>query len=241
MSNNIYDLASRFAIITGGAKGIGRSVAELFLLSGAKVVIWDSVRADVPGASAFIVDITRSENVASALGALPPDQPIDILVNNAGVLGPLATFASHQERDWQHLIDANLLGTLRVTHAVLPIMERQGFGRIVNLGSLAGKEGLPGLAAYSAASAGIIAFTKAVGREMASKNVLINCVAPGPIDTDMIRGLGSDVVDRMIKDSPLGRLGEPREVAELIAWLCSDAGRFNAGAIFDLSGGRARY
>jgi 3-oxoacyl-[acyl-carrier protein] reductase len=241
MSNNIYDLASRFAIITGGAKGIGRSVAELFLLSGAKVVIWDSVRADVPGASAFIVDITRSENVASALGALPPDQPIDILVNNAGVLGPLATFASHQERDWQRLIDANLLGTLRVTHAVLPIMERQGFGRIVNLGSLAGKEGLPGLAAYSAASAGIIAFTKAVGREMASKNVLINCVAPGPIDTDMIRGLGSDVVDRMIKDSPLGRLGEPREVAELIAWLCSDAGRFNAGAIFDLSGGRARY
>jgi NAD(P)-dependent dehydrogenase (short-subunit alcohol dehydrogenase family) len=241
MSNNTYDLAGRFAIITGGAKGIGRSVAELFLLSGAKVVIWDSVRADLPGASAFVVDTTRSESVASALGALPPDQPIDILVNNAGVLGPLATFASHQGRDWQHLIDANLLGTLRVTHAVLPFMERQGFGRIVNLGSLAGKEGLPGLAAYSAASAGIIGFTKAVGREMASKNVLSNCVAPGPIDTDMIRGLGSDVVDRMIKDSPLGRLGEPREVAELIAWLCSDAGRFNAGAIFDLSGGRARY
>jgi NAD(P)-dependent dehydrogenase (short-subunit alcohol dehydrogenase family) len=114
-------------------------------------------------------------------------------------------------------------------------------GRIINLGSLAGKEGLAGITAYSAASAGVIAFTKALSREVARYNVFVNCIAPGPIDTDMIRGLGSEVVDQMINDSPLRRLGQAREVAELVAWLCTDASRFNTGAVFDMSGGRARY
>ena len=130
---------------------------------------------------------------------------------------------------------------MQVTQAVLPIMVRQGGGRIVNLGSLAGKEGLAGLSAYSAASAGVIAFTKALSREVAQHKVLVNCVAPGPIDTDMIRDLGADVVERMIRDSPVGRLGAPNEVAHVVAWLCSDASSFNTGAVFDMSGGRARY
>ena len=135
----------------------------------------------------------------------------------------------------------NLLGTLQVTQALLPILVRQGGGRIVNLASLAGKEGLAGITAYSAASAGIISFTKALSREVAQHHILVNCVAPGPIDTDMIRDLGPDAVAQMVKDSPLGRLGEPSEVEHLVAWLCTDASRFNTGAVFDMSGGRARY
>jgi len=128
-----------------------------------------------------------------------------------------------------------------VTQAVLPYMLRQGSGRIVNLGSLAGKEGLAGLAAYSAASAGVIAFTKALSREVVERNIFVNCVAPGPIDTDMIRDLGASAVERMIADSPMKRLGSAGEVAHLVAWLCSEASRFNTGAVFDMSGGRARY
>lgn len=239
--SNTYDLSGRFAIVTGGAKGIGRAIAELFLASGAAVAIWDCVHASIRGATAFIVDTTQPEQIAGALAQLPAGQRIDILVNNAGLLGPLSPFATHADRDWQRIVEVNLLGTMHVTRAVLPTMERQGSGRIVNLGSLAGKEGLPSLAAYSAASAGVIGFTKALAREVVANNILVNCIAPGPIDTDMIRDLGDDVVGRMIQDSPLGRLGAPGEVAELVAWLCSDAGRFNSGAIFDLSGGRARY
>jgi NAD(P)-dependent dehydrogenase (short-subunit alcohol dehydrogenase family) len=138
-------------------------------------------------------------------------------------------------------VEVNLVGTLQVTQAVLPTMLRQRSGRIVNLGSLAGKDGLAGLTGYSAASAGVIAFTKALSRELAKDNVFVNCVAPGPIDTDMIRHLGVEVVTRMIQDSPTGRHGTGDEVAQLVAWMCSDASRFNTGAIFDMSGGRARY
>jgi len=153
----------------------------------------------------------------------------------------MRTFDEHDSSEWQRIIRVNLLGMLHVTQAVLPHMRRQGGGRIVNMGSLAGKEGLAQLAAYSAASAGVIAFTKALGREVAASNILVNCVAPGPIDTDMIRDLGPDAVKAMINDSPLKRLGSAEEVAHLVAWLCSDASRFNTGAVFDISGGRARY
>jgi 3-oxoacyl-[acyl-carrier protein] reductase len=135
----------------------------------------------------------------------------------------------------------NLIGVMQVTQAVLPYMLRSGGGRIVNMGSLAGKEGLAKLAGYSAASAGVIAFTKALSREVVGRNILVNCVAAGPIDTDMIRNLGADVVDAMIAESPMKRLGSPADVAHLIAWLCSEAGQFNTGAVFDMSGGRARY
>ena len=130
---------------------------------------------------------------------------------------------------------------LEVTRLILPHMRRWGGGRIVNMGSLAGKEGPAKLAAYSAASAGVIAFTKALGREIADTGILVNCVASGPIDTDMIRDLGPEAVKAMISDSPLKRLGTPDEVAHLVTWLCSDASRFNTGAVFDMSGGRARY
>jgi 3-oxoacyl-[acyl-carrier protein] reductase len=211
------------------------------MANGASVRIWDAMPASVPGALSDIVDVTDSAAIEAALSRLPDTELPDILVNSAGLLGKTQGFVEHAKEDWKQIIDVNLVGTMQVTQAVLPRMLRAGRGRIVNMGSLAGKEGLATLAAYSAASAGVIAFTKALGRELARQNVLVNCVAPGPIDTDMIRALGTDVVNTMIADSPMKRLGSAIEVAQLVAWLCTDASQFNTGAVFDMSGGRARY
>lgn len=238
---NAYDLQGKWAIVTGGAKGVGRAVAELLLASGASVRIWDASPAQVPGTKADLVDITDQGSIDAAVSRLPDAEVPDILVNSAGYLGRTQAFVGHAGADWQRIVAVNLAGTMRVTQAVLPRMLRAGQGRIVNMGSLAGKEGLATLAAYSAASAGVIAFTKALGRELADRQIFVNCVAPGPIDTEMIRGLGVDAVDAMIADSPMKRLGLASEVAQLVAWLSSDASRFNTGAIFDMSGGRARY
>ena len=238
---NTYDLVGKFAVVTGAAQGIGRAIAEILLANGCRVLIWDTQKADVAGAESALVDITQPVQIALAVAALKDNQRVDILVNDAGYLGKTTEFVSHAQSDWQQIVGVNLLGTMQVTQAILPIMIRQRAGRIINLGSLAGKEGLAGITAYSAASAGVIAFTKALSREVARYSVFVNCIAPGPIDTDMIRGLGSEVVDQMINDSPLRRLGQAREVAELVAWLCTDASRFNTGAVFDMSGGRARY
>lgn len=238
---NSYDLHGKSVIVTGGARSIGRAVAELLVASGAIVRIWDVDRAEVSGASSDLVDTTDPVAIERALSRMSdPEQP-DILVNNAGYLGKTQSFVSHSSDDWHRIIAVNLLGTMQVTQAILPRMLRAGCGKIVNLGSLAGKEGLATLAAYSAASAGIIAFTKALGRELAGHNIFVNCVAPGPIDTAMIRSLGTEAVNAMIADSPMKRLGSASEVAQLVAWLCTDASRFNTGAVFDMSGGRARY
>jgi 3-oxoacyl-[acyl-carrier protein] reductase len=238
---NTYDLQGKSAVVTGGAKSIGRAIAELLIASGASVRIWDVSPAQVPGAASDIVDITDPGGIEAALSRLPdPEQP-DILVNNAGYLGKTQRFAAHPRQEWQKIVAVNLMGTMQVTQAVLPRMLRAGRGHIVNMGSLAGKEGLATLAAYSAASAGVIAFTKALSRELADRNIFVNCVAPGTIDTDMIRDLGAESVAAMIADSPMKRLGRTEEVAHLVAWLCTEASRFNTGAVFDMSGGRARY
>ncbi len=238
---NTYDLHGKFAVVTGGARGIGKAIAELLVASGATVRIWDVRPAQVPGAASEVVDITDSAAVQDAVARLPSADEPDILINDAGYLGKTQEFVGHVDADWQRIVEVNLIGTMRVTQALLPRMRRLRRGRIVNLGSLAGKEGLASLAAYSAASAGVIAFTKALSREVASENIYVNCVAPGPIDTDMIRDLGTEAVNRMIGDSPMKRLGSAGEVAQLVAWLCTDASRFNTGAVFDMSGGRARY
>jgi len=238
---NAYDLAGKHAIVTGAAKGIGRAVAELLLANGCRVAAWDASPCDLAGAAPAQVDITDPAGVAAAAERAAAAGRIDILVNVAGYLGRSTTFAQHPAGDWRRIVEVNLLGTMQVTQSVLPVMVRQGGGRIINFGSLAGKEGVAGITAYSGASGGVIAFTKALSREVAQHGVLVNCVAPGPCDTDMIRNLGPDVVAKMVSDCPLGRLGEAQEAAHLVAWLCTDASRFNTGAVFDLSGGRARY
>jgi 3-oxoacyl-[acyl-carrier protein] reductase len=238
---NSYDLAGKSALVTGGAKGIGRAVVDRLRASGAEVHVWDTTAARIAGVKTEVVDVTRSDEIAAALSRMSATSRIDILVNNAGYLGGVQVFEEHAPDEWHRIVAVNLVGAMQVTQAVLPYMLRSGAGRIVNMGSLAGKEGLAKLAAYSAASAGVIAFTKALSREVVGHNILVNCVAAGPIDTDMIRSLGGDVVDAMIADSPMKRLGSPAEVAHLIAWLCSEACQFNTGAVFDMSGGRARY
>ena len=239
---NTYDLAGKTAVVTGGARGIGRAVATCLLASGAEVWIWDTRLPGLPRAKGVEVDVTDSQQISAAIAqVIAAGSRIDVLINNAGYLGTLHVFDEHDPADWLRVVEVNLLGMLRVTHQVLPYMRGWGGGRIVNMGSLAGKEGLAYLAAYSAASAGVIAFTKALSREVVGSNIMVNCVAPGPIDTDMIRGLGPEAVAAMIGDSPMKRLGDPDEVAQLIVWLCSEASRFNTGAVFDMSGGRARY
>jgi len=235
-----YDFSRQTAIVTGGARGIGRAIATGFVTSGADVWIWDVEPVELAGAHSVSVDVTKRDEIARGL-ALLEGSSVDILVNDAGYLGPYQPFETSEPMEWQHILQVNLVGMLQVTHQVLPLMRQAGKGRIVNMGSLAGKEGLPNLVVYSAASAGIIAFTKALSREVNDTDIRVNCVAPGPIDTRMIRDLGNETVDTMITASPLSRLGDPSEVAALVLWLCSDASAFNTGAVFDMSGGRARY
>jgi 2-dehydro-3-deoxy-L-rhamnonate dehydrogenase (NAD+) len=239
---NSYDIVGKVAIVTGASGGIGRQLVQRLSDSGATVWSWDQRPAPVDGIRTQAVDVTDAGQIADALATISDQSKrVDILVNNAGYLGVLHPFELHDPKDWGKIIQVNLIGMMKVAQAVLPQMRAAGGGRIINMGSLAGKEGLAQLAAYSAASAGVIAFTKALAREVVADNIFVNCVAPGPIDTDMIRGLGDEAVRQMIGDSPVRRLGTAEEVAHLIAWLCSDASRFNAGAVFDVSGGRARY
>jgi len=235
-----YDFSGQIAIVTGGARGIGHAISHLLATSGAEVWIWDIDPIELPGAHSVAVDVTKRDDIANALGVIG-GKSIDILINDAGYLGPYMRFEAFDPDEWHRILQTNLIGMLEVTHQVLPLMRQAGRGRIVNMGSLAGKEGLPSLAAYSAASAGVIGFTKALSREVCDTDIRVNCVAPGPIDTRMIRDLGNETVDAMISASPLRRLGDPREVAALVVWLCSDASAFNTGAVFDMSGGRARY
>ena len=238
---NSYDLGGKTALVTGGAKGVGRAIVALLVESGARVRVWDVEPLDAAGVAMDRVDVTQADQVATAQSALGDDWRPDILVNSVGYLGRAGPFTGQGRDEWLRIVATNLIGTLQVTQAVLPRMIRTGGGRIINMGSLAGKEGLAGLAAYSAASSGVIAFTKALAREVVGHGIFVNCVAPGPIDTDMIRGLGAESVAAMIADSPMKRLGEASEVAQLVVWLCTDASRFNTGAVFDMSGGRARY
>ncbi|RWA74483.1 SDR family NAD(P)-dependent oxidoreductase [Mesorhizobium sp.] len=240
--NVTYDFAGKTAIVTGGSRGIGRGVATLLARSGADVWIWDADPAPADGIRSQTVDVTKAQDISTALGEVVAGTGrVDILVNNAGYLGPYLGFKAFDPAEWQRIVGVNVIGTFEVTHQVLPVMRKAGSGRIVNMGSLAGKEGLPNLAVYSAASAGIIAFTKALSREVCDTDIRVNCVAPGPIDTDLIRRLGNEVVSDMVGASPLKRLGAVEEVAALVLWLCSDASSFNTGAVFDMSGGRARY
>jgi 3-oxoacyl-[acyl-carrier protein] reductase len=237
-----YDFTGQIAIVTGGFGGIGSAVAKRLTDSGARVWVWDRARGDLAGARSLPVDVTNHDQVAAAVEkVVAEDAQIDILVNSAGHLGPHEPFEQLSPEEWRRIIDVNLVGVLVPCRYVLPQMRRAGRGRIVNMGSLAGKHGLPNLPVYSAASAGVIAFTKALAQELAATEIRVNSVAPGPIETELITQLGEEVVGMFVASSPMRRLGDPQEVAELVVWLCSAACSFNTGAVFDLSGGRAMY
>ena len=237
-----YDFSKKTAVVTGGSRGIGRAIVERLKKSGAKVFIWDVVQTQVEGVTYVAVDVGKLDQIEKAVAETASrTSSIDILINNAGYLGEPVAVEQVRPDDWRLVLDVNLTGAFEVTQKIIPHLRRAGWGRIVNMASVAGKEGFPNLAAYSAASAGVIAFTKSLGKELADTQIRVNAVAPAAADTDMIRQFSAAAIDAMVSRTALKRLVTAEEVAELVVWLCSDACSFNTGAVFDLSGGRATY
>jgi 3-oxoacyl-[acyl-carrier protein] reductase len=232
---------ARIAVVTGGAKGIGHAVCERLARDGLTPVVWDIAAGASP--HAFIACDVADEAAVEAAAAETEERHglIAVLVNNAGFTGPSTTVAETPLAQWQRVQAVNLTGTFLCSRAVAAVMAPRGHGRIVNIASLAGKEGTPTLAAYSAAKAGVIALTKVHGKELAGSGVLVNAVAPAAIETELLMQMSEQTVATMIAKSPLGRLGTVEELAELVAWLASEKCSFSTGAVFDLSGGRATY
>lgn len=244
--------AGRIAVITGGARGVGLATAQRVLAGGGGVALWDADAAALDRAlrtlsageraTATIVDVSDSAAVASARDeALLAHGALNILVNSAGIIGPTVPVVDVALDAWQRVLDIDLTGVFLCSKLLAPLMVDAGWGRIVNVSSLAGKEGTPNTAAYDAAKAGVIALTKAMGKELAQAGVLVNCIAPAALDTDMVAQADPAHVEIMLAKSPMARLGTAAECAALIAWLASDECSFSTGACFDLSGGRAVY
>lgn len=250
MANQI-DLDGRVAVVTGGAQGIGRAVAERFVASGARVALWDhdvslatATAAALGDGQAIAVgcDMTRWEAVeAAAKATCDAFGRIDILVNNAGVSGLNATLADYPVAEWQRVIDLDLTGVFFGCKAVTPLMIAQGYGRIVNVASIAGKEGNPNASAYSAAKAGVIALTKSLGKELAGHDIAVNCVTPAAARTAIFDQMSQAHIDYMLAKIPRNRFVDVHEIAAMIAFLVSAENSFTTGAVFDLSGGRATY
>jgi 3-oxoacyl-[acyl-carrier protein] reductase len=249
---NQIDLRGRRAVITGGAEGFGRAVAERFLRSGAAVSLWDlngelvrrtaSELAPLGSVHTAIADISDPEQVASALAAtLEHWDGVDILIANAGLTGPNAPTWEYPIDAWRRVVDVNLLGSFYCCRAVAPLMLRQNYGRIVMLSSVAGKDGNPNASAYSAAKAGIIALTKSLGKELASANIAVNCVTPAAARTRIFDQMSEAHIQYMLSKIPRGRFLETGELASLVAWLSSEENSFSTGAVWDLSGGRSTY
>ncbi len=245
---NQFDLTQRTAVVTGGAQGIGRAVAERFIKSGATVTIWDFDRAlaeetsKAIGASFVEVDVTNWDGVQTAADRTTQDMGhIDILVNNAGIAGLNAPVGEYPVEEWRRVLSIDLDGVFYCLKAITPRMVQNGYGRVVNVASIAGKEGNPNATAYSAAKAGVIALTKSVGKELAGYDIAINCVTPAAARTAIFDQMTQEHIDYMLSKIPRGRFVEVGEVAATIAWLCSEECSFTTGGVFDLSGGRATY
>lgn len=238
------------AVVTGGAQGIGRAVADRLAAGGARLVIWDRDKTLAQeaaakiggGASAYEVDVSNWQSVSDAMQATLADTGrADILVNSAGIAGSNAPLADYPVDEFRTITEVNLLGTFHVNRAVVPTMKAQGYGRIVNIASVAGKEGNANASAYSASKAGVIGLTKSLGKELAGIDVAVNCVAPAAARTRIFDQMSQEHIDFMLSKIPRGRFLELTEAAAMIAWLCSRENSFTTGAVFDLSGGRATY
>ena len=244
-----YDFSGRTAVVTGGAKGIGLGIAQKLAGAGAGVAVWDlnpdSLRNDA-AAKAFeailSVDVTEPASVEQAVqDTLAQLGVIDILVNNAGVSGPTLPTWEYPLHEWDRVIATDLTSVFLCCRAVVPVMMESGRGRIVNVASVAGKEGNANACAYSAAKAGVIALTKSLGKELAQSGIIVNSVAPAMVQTDLLGEMTPEYIAGVTAKIPMGRFGTIEENADMVAWLCSDACSFATGAVFDVSGGRATY
>ena len=249
--NNI-DLKENRAIVTGAARGVGFAIAKRLLESGAQVAMWDRDVTELEKAAASLgneapivtvaVDVSDPESVEKARKASTEKfGGIDILVNNAGIAGDNATVWETEINEWKRVLDVDLTGVFLCCRSVAPLMIESGYGRIVNIASIAGKEGNPNAAHYSAAKAGVIALTKSLGKELVETGVLCNCITPAVIETPMLGQITAAHKDYMVSKIPLARMGSADEVAALVSWLCSRDCSFSTGAVFDISGGRATY
>jgi NAD(P)-dependent dehydrogenase (short-subunit alcohol dehydrogenase family) len=249
---NQIDLNRRHAVITGGAQGIGFSIATRLIASGASVSLWDrdvdlltaaqeqlSVKGKV---DIEVVDVSDVESVNAATGSTAAKNgAIDILIANAGIAGPNLKTWEYPIDAWRQIIDINLTGVFLCCRAIVPYMLDQNYGRIVNVASIAGKEGNANAPAYSASKAGVIAFTKSLGKETASKNIAVNCITPAAARTKIFDQLSQEHIDFMLSRIPRARFLEVDEISAMVAWLVSEENSFTTGAVFDLSGGRATY
>ena len=245
---NSYDFKNQVAVVTGGANGIGFSVAERLSKSGASVKIWDldieaaQTAAETINAEAVECDITDWISVKNATEtSINASEKIDILVNSAGIAGPNDTVVEYDNKAWDRIISVNLTGTYYVNKAVVPHMKANGYGRIVNIASVAGKDGNPNASAYSASKAGVIALTKSLGKELADSNIAVNCVTPAAARTAIFDQMSQEHIDYMLSKIPRGRFVEVKEISSMIAWMVSAENSFTTGAVFDLSGGRSTY
>jgi 3-oxoacyl-[acyl-carrier protein] reductase len=246
---NQLDMQGRAAIVTGGAAGIGLAVARRLVSSGARVSLWDRDAAALEAAAQALggshtatVEITSEDAVASAFAASASAlKRIDALVCSAGITGPNTTVEQYPLVAWREVIDINLTGLFLCNRVVIPHMTANGYGRIVNIASIAGKEGNPNASAYSASKAAVIALTKSLGKELAKTGIRVNCVTPAAVKTGMFAQMTQAHIDFMLSKIPMGRFGEVDEIAALVTWLATEECSFSTGAVFDLSGGRAVY
>ncbi|MBT4645202.1 MAG: SDR family oxidoreductase [Pelagibacteraceae bacterium] len=245
---NQIDLNNKTAVITGGAQGFGYSMVERFAKSGAKVVIWDKDKdlidsLDLPdNVSAVQTDVTSYDSVENSVNeTIEKNNSIDILVNNAGIAGPSFKTWEYPIDQWQNVVDIDLTGVFYCCRAVTPHMIKNNYGRIVNIASIAGKEGNPNAMPYSAAKAGVIALTKSLGKELSDKNIAVNCVTPAAAKTRIFDQISQEHIDYMLSKIPRGRFLKVDELASMVSWLVSEENSYTTGAVFDLSGGRATY
>jgi len=246
---NKIDLSGRHAVVTGAAQGFGLAITDRLLASGAKVSMWDidgdelaGAAGSRDGATAVQGDVTDPTSIEAGLKtSQAANGPVDILVNNAGIAGPTVPVAEYPIADWKRVIELDLNAVFYCAQAVVPEMIERNYGRIVSIASIAGKEGNPNAAAYSAAKAGVIALTKSLGKELAGHDIAVNCMTPAAAKTRIFDQMSQEHIDYMLSKVPRGRFVTVEEVASMATWLASEEMRFTTGAVFDISGGRATY
>ena len=247
---NKIDLINRVAIVTGGAQGFGLDITKRLIRSGASVIIWDNDQKMVekaiediksPNLSFNIVDISNYSKVEECVQEITKQKNIDILINNAGITGPTATLWEYDIEMWKKVVDVNLMGTFNCCRTIVPNMIKNNYGRIVNVASVAGKDGNANASAYSVGKAGAIGLTKSLGKELADKNIAVNAVTPAGAKTRILDQMTKEHVQRMLSKVPRGRFLEVEEFTSLVCWLSSEENTFSTAAVFDISGGRSTY